>query len=138
MERRDTEEIEAIKILHGLWTSENAILNAKLTQFVSGMAMLAVAFVAVAREGWPKPGVCVLGIGISFLWFLSLRRTQAYRKHWRNVIDDRVRANPDSPFAFWPTNSAWPIWDRGPSWLPVVVGPGAAVIVWIVLLWKAI
>ncbi|GMV20762.1 MAG: hypothetical protein AMXMBFR57_07110 [Acidimicrobiia bacterium] len=124
----------ALAELHSLWMSENSILNEKLMQFLSVMAMMAVAYLTLAEQQWPRAGVCWGSVALSLLWMASMLRTQAYRRHWRAEIEKR--ATGASGDAFWPDESVWPWYSRCPSWLPVTAAPSAAIVVWLTLLTK--
>ena len=121
--------------LHSLWIAENSILNEKLMQFLSVMAMMAVGYLTLAEQQWPRAGVCWGGVGLSILWLLSMLRTQAYRRHWREEIQRRATGG-GSDHDYWPDESKWSWYSRSPSWLPITVAPLSAIAVWLTLLFR--
>lgn len=144
--------IEAIETLYGLWAGENDVKTNKLYVYIVVQSILVTAYAAGADAvemtvpvvGTTLPLLAVLipfvGVGTSWMSFVSIGRTVAFQKAWKYKRRDLVESAPEpvrSDFDFYPTDedkADMPWWGRLGSKYILLAPPVVGLVLWVLVL----
>lgn len=143
--------VESIKLAYDLWESENSIKTSKLYIYILIQSVLVSAYVAGARpDGFLIPIfnirlplvsiiVPLVGIGSSYMTFVSIGRTVAFQKAWKRKRKRLVKNAPEpvrTLFDFYPNQE-----DKERYWYGtlgskyvLLAPPAIGLVLWVVVL----
>lgn len=143
--------VESIKLSYDLWEGENSIKTSKLYVYILVQSILVTAYASGARpDGFLIPifGIRVplvsifiplVGIGSSYMTFVSIGRTVAFQKAWKRKRKKLVKNAPEpvrTLFDFYPNKE-----DKERYWYGtlgskyvLLAPPAIGLVLWVVVL----
>lgn len=130
-------KVEAIQTAYELWANESMVKTEKLRLFFIAQSVLVTGFVFGIPEG--QVLIALIGMGTSYLLFLSIGRTDAYQTVWQDQAEhlvDEASEPIDDYFDLYPTSSDIQemAWYKQISQEYIHYPPFAGFVVWIILL----
>ncbi|MCK5627870.1 hypothetical protein KAI12_00245 [Candidatus Bathyarchaeota archaeon] len=121
--------VDKYKIVFDLWKSENSIKTSKLQVLLATNAILVSAFFLTEQSIW----IALVGFIFSFVWILSIGRTIGYQQHWKSMLEDIRKKDPNNQlFQIHSAKAKVPIWGRVPSKYYLLGTPIATTIAWLI------